>query len=189
MQNAIEPWSKPHYRSYLAALKRSARKHKLRLDVPWSVLTDEEKRFVLEGGEDFDGVRGFFKWLERKKYKVHVLVFLSRYRGYLTCPECQGGIWEIVEQGVAQYRCRVGHAYTAETFVTEQATRVENALWTALRALEERAAVHRRIAARQRERGNTKSAARSERKADHSVENAVVLRELLRQFVAHEGAA
>ncbi len=90
MQNAIEPWSKPHYRSYLAALKRSARKHKLRLDVPWSALTAEEKTFVIEGDDEFAGVRGFFKWLERKKYKVHVRVFLSRYRGYLTCPDCGG---------------------------------------------------------------------------------------------------
>ena len=90
MQNAIEPWGKPHYRSYLAALKRSARKHKLRLDVPWSALTAEEKQFVMEGDDEFAGVRGFFKWLERKKYKVHVRVFLSRYRGYLTCPDCGG---------------------------------------------------------------------------------------------------
>src|SRR5436190_5828755 len=90
LQGAIEPWSKPHYRAQLAELKRAARKQKLRLDVPWSELTAEEKRFVVEGGEDFDGVRGFFRWLERKKYKVHVRVFLSRYRGYLTCPECGG---------------------------------------------------------------------------------------------------
>jgi len=90
-QNAIEPWSKPHYRSYLAELKRAARKATLRLDAPWRDLTPEERRFVLDGdGEDYDGVRGFFRWLERKKYKVHVRVFLSRYRGYLTCPECQG---------------------------------------------------------------------------------------------------
>ena len=41
-------------------------------------------------GDDFEGVRGFFRWLERKKYKVHVRVFLSRYRGYLTCPDCGG---------------------------------------------------------------------------------------------------
>src|SRR5688500_35325 len=41
-------------------------------------------------GDDYEGVRGFFRWLERKKYKVHVRVFLSRYRGYLTCPDCQG---------------------------------------------------------------------------------------------------
>jgi excinuclease ABC subunit A len=89
-QNAIEPWSKPHYRTQLAELKRVARK-RVRLDVPWSELTDDEKRFVIEGdGASWEGVKGFFRWLERKKYKVHVRVFLSRYRGYLTCPECGG---------------------------------------------------------------------------------------------------
>jgi excinuclease ABC subunit A len=89
-QNAIEPWSKPHYRAQLAELKRAAKKSKIRLDVPWKDLTDAEKQLVIEGGEGFDGVRGFFRWLERKKYKVHVRVFLSRYRGYLTCPDCGG---------------------------------------------------------------------------------------------------
>jgi excinuclease ABC subunit A len=89
-QGAIEPWSKPHYRAQLAELKRAARKGKVRLDVPWAELTDEEKRFVVEGADEFDGIRGFFRWLERKKYKVHVRVFLSRYRGYLTCPDCGG---------------------------------------------------------------------------------------------------
>jgi excinuclease ABC subunit A len=89
-QNAIEPWSKPHYRSQLAELKRAAKRHKVRLDVPWAELTPEEQAFVVEGDSEFDGVRGFFRWLERKKYKVHVRVFLSRYRGYLTCPDCGG---------------------------------------------------------------------------------------------------
>ncbi len=81
-----------------AALSRAARRaeargqgRRLRLDVPWSELTDDEKRFVVEGdGAEYEGVKGFFRWLERKKYKVHVRVFLSRYRGYLTCPECLG---------------------------------------------------------------------------------------------------
>jgi len=90
-QNAIEPWSKPHYRAQLADLKRAAKVRGLRLDVPWSELTDDEKRFVIDGdGASYEGVKGFFRWLERKKYKVHVRVFLSRYRGYLTCPECGG---------------------------------------------------------------------------------------------------
>jgi excinuclease ABC subunit A len=88
---AIEPWTKPHYRSHLAELKRAAKVHGIRLDVPWRDLTDTERTLVLEGdGADYEGVRGFFQWLERKKYKVHVRVFLSRYRGYLTCPECGG---------------------------------------------------------------------------------------------------
>jgi len=93
-QGAIEPWTKPHYRAQLAELKKAARGKKIRLDVPWSSLTAEETQFVIEGGgddgSDYEGIRGFFRWLERKKYKVHVRVFLSRYRGYLTCPDCGG---------------------------------------------------------------------------------------------------
>src|SRR5438034_5744539 len=90
-QGAIEPWSKPHYRAQLAELKRAARKAKVRVDVPWDEMTDAERRFVVEGdGGEYEGIRGFFRWLERKKYKVHVRVFLSRYRGYLTCPDCGG---------------------------------------------------------------------------------------------------
>ena len=96
-QNAIEPWSKPHYRAQLAELKRAARVRGVRTDVPWNALTDEERQFVIEGDPSassgqvgYEGVKGFFRWLERKKYKVHVRVFLSRYRGYLTCPECSG---------------------------------------------------------------------------------------------------
>jgi excinuclease ABC subunit A len=89
-QGAIEPWSKPHYRTHLAGLKRAARKGAVRLDVPWDELMEEERRFVIEGRGEYEGVRGFFRWLERKKYKVHVRVFLSRYRGYLACPDCGG---------------------------------------------------------------------------------------------------
>jgi excinuclease ABC subunit A len=97
-QGAIEPWSKPHYRAQLAELKRAARRNGTRLDVPWSELTDEERKFVVDGdpstgsgqAADYEGIRGFFRWLERKKYKVHVRVFLSRYRGYLACPDCGG---------------------------------------------------------------------------------------------------
>ena len=90
-QNAIEPFAKPHYRSHLVDLKRAARARGVRLTTPWRDLTDEERQFVVEGdGDGYTGIKGFFRWLERKKYKVHVRMFLSRYRGYLTCPECDG---------------------------------------------------------------------------------------------------
>ena len=90
-QNAIEPFTKPHYRSHLVDLKRAARARGVRLTTPWRDLTDEERQFVVEGDDDgYTGIKGFFRRLERKKYKVHVRVFLSRYRGYLTCPECDG---------------------------------------------------------------------------------------------------
>src|SRR5688572_19108406 len=69
---AIEPWSKPHYRAQLAELKRAARKANVRVEVPWTDLTDEERRFVVEGHDpathaesEYEGVRGFFRWLER----------------------------------------------------------------------------------------------------------------------------
>ncbi|MDQ3069223.1 MAG: excinuclease ABC subunit UvrA [Acidobacteriota bacterium] len=89
-QNAIEPWSKPHYRAHLALLKRAAKAGSVRLDAPWQDLTDAERQWVVEGDEEFSGIKGFFRWLEKKKYKVHVRVFLSRYRGYLTCSDCGG---------------------------------------------------------------------------------------------------
>ena len=90
-QGAIEPWTKTHYRAQLAELKRAAKPAGVSMDIAWRDLNDEEKRFIIEGdGKDYDGIRGFFRWLERKKYKVHVRVFLSRYRGYLTCPDCGG---------------------------------------------------------------------------------------------------
>ena len=90
-QGAIEPWTKTHYRAQLAELKRAAKTAGIRIDVPWRDLTDSERELVVDGdGKDYDGIRGFFRWLERKKYKVHVRVFLSRYRGYLMCPDCGG---------------------------------------------------------------------------------------------------
>jgi two-component system, chemotaxis family, protein-glutamate methylesterase/glutaminase len=107
----------------------------------------------------------------------------------LTCPECNGAIWESVVDGLPRYACRVGHEYGPEAFDSHQAERVEAALWTALRALEERAALHRRIAARQQVSGNTRTAEKFSQRADVSVQNALVLRELLESFDAEEGAA
>ncbi len=89
-QGAIEPWTKPHYRACLTQLKRAARAGAVRLDVAWRDLTDAERRFVTTGDGEYEGIHGFFRRLERKKYKVHVRVFLSRYRSYQTCPECGG---------------------------------------------------------------------------------------------------
>ena len=89
-QGAIDPWTKPQYRGYQTHLKRQGREGKVRLDVPWEQLTDAERAFVVDGDGSYEGVRGFFALLERKKYKVHVRVFLSRYRGYQVCPDCGG---------------------------------------------------------------------------------------------------
>jgi excinuclease ABC subunit A len=87
---AIEPWTKPKYRPLFTDLKRYAKQAGIPLDVPWVDLSDEHKNLVLNGEGKFLGVRGFFNHLERKKYKLHVRVFLSRYRGYSVCPDCHG---------------------------------------------------------------------------------------------------
>jgi excinuclease ABC subunit A len=89
-EGAIEPWTKPKYKTLLTDLKRYARQTDLPLDVPWRDLTPEQRTVVLDGQGKFPGVRGFFNYLERKKYKLHVRVFLSRYRGYSVCSECRG---------------------------------------------------------------------------------------------------
>src|SRR6202045_2047000 len=89
-EGAIEPWTKPKYRTLFTELKRFARQGGIPLDVPWYELDEEHRQLIIEGGRGFGGVRGFFQHLERKKYKLHVRVFLSRYRGYTKCPDCNG---------------------------------------------------------------------------------------------------
>ena len=89
-EGAIEPWTKPKYRGLFTELKRFARENDIPLDVPWAELESERQRLVIEGEKKFLGIRGFFRYLERKKYKLHVRVFLSRYRGYSLCSECGG---------------------------------------------------------------------------------------------------
>jgi excinuclease ABC subunit A len=87
---AIEPWTKPKYRPLGTEMKRYARSAGIPLDVPWRDLTKANRDILIEGDSKFDGVRGFFNYLERKKYKLHVRVFLSRYRGYSQCSSCGG---------------------------------------------------------------------------------------------------
>jgi excinuclease ABC subunit A len=90
-EGAVEPWTKPRYRGLFNEMKRAARAQNLPLDVPYHRLTAAQRRWLMEGDGGFIGIRGFFRYLERKKYKLHVRVFLSRYRGYALCPECEGG--------------------------------------------------------------------------------------------------
>jgi excinuclease ABC subunit A len=89
-QGAIEPWTKPKYRSLFTDLKRFAREADIPMDVPWNELDREQQQVIIHGEGRFPGVRGFFNYLERKKYKLHVRVFLSRYRGYSICSNCSG---------------------------------------------------------------------------------------------------
>ena len=96
-----------------------------------------------------------------------------------TCPECHGGLWEIEEEGLPRYRCRVGHGFSADSLMVTQRTDVESALWTAYRALEERAALCRRLAARARGRHAEISAEHFRAEAAEVDRQAEVLRSVL----------
>ena len=89
-EGAIEPWTKPKYRPLFTDLKRYAKQAGIPLDMAWDDLQEEHRNLVLNGEGRFLGIRGFFNYLERKKYKLHVRVFLSRYRGYSLCSACNG---------------------------------------------------------------------------------------------------
>jgi excinuclease ABC subunit A len=125
-EGAIQPWTKPRYRAVLVEMKKFARTNNIPLDVPFRNLTAAQQNMIIEGEpkSGYDGVNGFFAWLERKKYKLHVRVFLSRYRGYAICPDCHGArlrpearavrvsgksITEVCAMTVAQARQFVDH--------------------------------------------------------------------------------
>ncbi|MBV9759926.1 MAG: excinuclease ABC subunit UvrA [Acidobacteriaceae bacterium] len=84
-QGAVDPWTKPQYTWYYEEEFKPKTKAKARLNVPYSDLNRDEKEFVRAH------VYRFFQEVERKKYKVHVRVFMSRYRAYTECPACRGG--------------------------------------------------------------------------------------------------
>ena len=89
-QGAIDPWNRPKYRPWFSELRKHAAELQIPLDVPWCDLREQARETVLRGKGIFPGVYGFFAQMERKKYKLHVRVMLSKYRGYAECPDCRG---------------------------------------------------------------------------------------------------
>jgi excinuclease ABC subunit A len=87
---AIEPWTKPQYDSLQRELIRFCKSARIPVDVPFRSLTRDQQDAVIRGRDGYQGVMGFFEWLDQKKYKLHIRVFLSKYRGYTTCNECGG---------------------------------------------------------------------------------------------------
>jgi excinuclease ABC subunit A len=90
-EGAIEPWTKPSGVEWLDDFRKKAR-GRVRFDMPFCDLSETERNLVFEGDRKtkLDGIRQYFAYLETKKYKVHVRVLLSRYRGYTKCPDCHG---------------------------------------------------------------------------------------------------
>jgi excinuclease ABC subunit A len=90
-EGAIQPWTTPKFKEHLRALVRVSQSAGIRLDIPYRDLSSEEVKMIHDGYQEFDGLKGFFRMVERKTYKIYYRVLLSRYRGYTTCQGCRGG--------------------------------------------------------------------------------------------------
>ncbi len=95
------------------------------------------------------------------------------------CPECGGSLWEVDEAGLKRYRCFTGHGFTVDTLLAAQNGKLENALWSAVRVLMERAALHRQMAHRTARRGMDRSAEKYQERAQQEERNASIIRDML----------
>ena len=99
-QGAVMPWRTPAYREMQEWMLKCARRVRVRTSVTLRDMTAEEYKWLLDGeskpsdqhnsDDRWPGIRGFFRWLERKRYKTHVRILLARYRKFVPCPACNG---------------------------------------------------------------------------------------------------
>jgi excinuclease ABC subunit A len=110
-EGAIAPWNTPAYKHELEELLALAPDYAIPVDIPFAELSDEHLRLIREGVAErsFGGLVGFFAWLEKRKYKMHLRVFLSRWRSSSICPTCHGTrlseealAWQIGGRNIAE---------------------------------------------------------------------------------------
>ena len=89
-EGAIEPWSKPSSAWWQKQMLTAMKKHGVDVETPFKSLPADQQQLLWEGAKSFDGINDFFEYLEGKRYKLHVRVFLSRYRTPFDCPSCHG---------------------------------------------------------------------------------------------------
>ena len=87
---AIEPFTRPTHAWAQKELVKYTSSANIDMTVPFADLPDFQQNCIIYGDEGWRGLKGFFQWLETKKYKLHVRVFLAKYRGYTKCPDCDG---------------------------------------------------------------------------------------------------
>ena len=118
-QNAIRAWAGSSADWERGELKKFCAKKKIPLDVPWDALKPAQRALILDGegtweGGKFPGVKAWFKWLETRTYKMHVRVFLARYREYVACATCNGARLNAAARSYRVARLNLGewHAQT-----------------------------------------------------------------------------
>ena len=120
-QGAIKPWSGPSTTYERRTLMAFCARHDIPTDVPFAQLTIAQQQALCDGdGGEYEGIRGWFAWLETRTYRMHIRIFLARYRSYVTCAGCHGGrlkaealLTRIRGQDITQiYAMPVGATYT-----------------------------------------------------------------------------
>lgn len=89
-EGALQPFNMPSASADRKQLLSYCKKAKIDIQIPWQELPKSEQEALWKGNQDFFGVRGLFDYLDQLKYKMHVRVFISRYRSAFLCPSCQG---------------------------------------------------------------------------------------------------
>ncbi|HMT06754.1 MAG TPA: excinuclease ABC subunit UvrA [Pyrinomonadaceae bacterium] len=89
-EGAIEPFSRPAHAWAQKELVKYCQHANIDTNVPYADMSDYQQNCIIYGDEGWRGIKGFFAWLETKKYKLHVRVFLAKYRGYTRCGDCNG---------------------------------------------------------------------------------------------------
>jgi excinuclease ABC subunit A len=166
-QGVVRPWQTGMSAECQEDLMKAAKRHGVPLNVPFNQLSHEHQRWVMDGEPGYGvdglewpkawyGVKGYFRWLESKAYKMHVRVLLSRYRSYRTCPECHGNRFNADsllyrlhdpahESNAASsitlsafYQLPIGDAYQTIRRLSERRTAPNDPLVTVLREVETR---------------------------------------------------
>jgi len=137
-EGAIEPWTKPQFDWTKTELRAFCKTERIPMDVPFNGLTRQQRNALVNGKGEWSGVRGFFEWLDTKKYKLHVRVFLSKYRGYTRCPDCEGARLRQEARDV-----RVGNKTLPE--VSALSIKEASAFFDALELSEEQTAIADRV--------------------------------------------
>src|SRR5581483_4573548 len=89
-EGAVEPWTKPGTGWWQKQMLRGMKRQGVNLTTPYAKLSDKDRALLWQGNRHFEGIHQFFEFLEQKRYKLHVRVFLSRYRSPFACPTCRG---------------------------------------------------------------------------------------------------
>jgi two-component system chemotaxis response regulator CheB len=163
-----------------SAIEHVAADHVVKLDRLAALLNELAKRPPTR--EDIVASDEARKELEFAELDLGRIEDVADHPGVLApfgCPDCGGTLWELREGNLVRFRCRVGHAWTSEALLASQSETLDAALWTALRALEESAALSQQLAARARRRGNDRLADRFADNAELAMRRAGTIRDVL----------